>query len=191
MERPPAASAALLLRNQTAIVLGPTHTGAELSWRPPPVHTHSTQRQRSARTHAAALQTHTRQPERNPLRITFEERSSAAQRHHLVEANRGENVEAPNNSPRALQCDPSAGGVFWLGGHGTGAITAVLRYRCGYIKANCFRGRAIRWFSMARAFHLISFLRSKEAMQMALGLPAGISPAPPEHPLGVEATPER
>jgi hypothetical protein len=64
----------------------------------PPVHTHSTQRQRSARTHAAALQTHTRQPERNPLRITFEERSSAAQRHHLVEANRGENAETPNNA---------------------------------------------------------------------------------------------
>jgi hypothetical protein len=64
MERPPAASAALLLRNQTAIMLGPTHTGAELSWRPPPVHTHITQHQRSARTHAAALQTHARRAAR-------------------------------------------------------------------------------------------------------------------------------
>jgi hypothetical protein len=44
--------------------LCPTHTGPELSWRPPPVHTHSTQHERSARTHAAALQIHTRQTER-------------------------------------------------------------------------------------------------------------------------------
>ena len=50
--------------------LGPTHIDAELSWRPPPVHTHSTQHQRSARTHAAALQTHAWKPERNPQRLT-------------------------------------------------------------------------------------------------------------------------
>jgi hypothetical protein len=34
------------------------------------VHTHSTQHQRSARTHAAALQTHAWKAERNPQRLT-------------------------------------------------------------------------------------------------------------------------
>jgi hypothetical protein len=49
--------------------LDSTHIDAELSWRPPPVHTHSTQHQHSARTHAAALQTHAWKPERNPQRL--------------------------------------------------------------------------------------------------------------------------
>jgi hypothetical protein len=72
MERPPAASAAPLLRNQTARPAWPNAhpRNAELSWRPPPVHTHSTHHQRSARTHAAALQTHAWKPERNPQRLT-------------------------------------------------------------------------------------------------------------------------
>jgi hypothetical protein len=60
---PPVTFAAPLLRNQTARPAWPNahRRGAyqELSWRPPPVHTHSTQHARSACTHAAALQTHT------------------------------------------------------------------------------------------------------------------------------------
>jgi hypothetical protein len=59
LPRPPPTPPLLLL-----LLLALPWTGAELSWQPPPVHTHITQHARSACTHAAALQTHTRQPER-------------------------------------------------------------------------------------------------------------------------------